>query len=54
MWFVFPQLKGLGHSAMAEHYGISSLEEARAYLEHAVLGARLRNATQLVLEHFAF
>jgi uncharacterized protein (DUF1810 family) len=50
MWFVFPQLKGLGHSAMAEHYGIASLDEARAYLEHPVLGARLREATQLVLD----
>jgi len=50
MWFVFPQSKGLGHSAMAEKYAISSLEEARAYLEHPVLGARLRECTQLVAD----
>ena len=48
MWFVFPQLRGLGRSAMAERYGISSIEEARAYLEHPVLGARLRECTRLV------
>ena len=42
MWFIFPQLRGLGHSAMAQHYGIGSLDEARAYLAHPVLGARLR------------
>jgi uncharacterized protein (DUF1810 family) len=41
MWFVFPQLRGLGRSSMAEYYGISSLAEARAYLAHPVLGARL-------------
>jgi len=38
MWFIFPQLGGLGHSSMAEYYGISSLAEARAYLAHSVLG----------------
>jgi uncharacterized protein (DUF1810 family) len=48
MWFVFPQLKGLGRSATAEHFGIASLEEARAYLDHPVLGARLRECTALV------
>lgn len=48
MWFIFPQLKGLGHSAMAERYGISSRAEAEAYLAHAVLGARLRYCTELV------
>ncbi|RYD86853.1 MAG: DUF1810 domain-containing protein [Sphingomonadales bacterium] len=42
MWFVFPQLAGLGHSAMARHYAIGSLEEARAYLDHPLLGERLR------------
>lgn len=42
MWFVFPQLRGLGRSAMAQHYGIASLEEARAYWRHALLGPRLR------------
>ncbi len=48
MWFVFPQLRGLGRSAMAERYAISSLAEASAYAEHAVLGARLRDHTRLV------
>ncbi|WP_082973505.1 DUF1810 domain-containing protein [Mycobacterium sp. E2327] len=48
MWFVFPQLRGLGSSPTALHYGISSLEEARAYLEHEVLGPRLRECTRLV------
>lgn len=49
MWFVFPQLAGLGSSAMAQRYAISSLEEARAYLEHPVLGARLRKCCEQVL-----
>ena len=48
IWFVFPQLRGLGHSATAARYGISSLDEARAYLAHAVLGVRLRECTRLV------
>lgn len=48
IWFVFPQLRGLGRSAIAERYGISSLAEARAYLAHDVLGPRLRECTQLV------
>lgn len=48
MWFVFPQLRGLGGSPTAVHYGISSLEEARAYLAHEVLGPRLRECTGLV------
>jgi uncharacterized protein (DUF1810 family) len=48
MWFVFPQLKGLGSSATARHFAIASLEEARAYLAHPVLGPRLRQCTQLV------
>ena len=48
MWFVFPQLRGLGSSSMAERYGIGSLEEARAYLAHPLLGERLRRCTQLV------
>jgi uncharacterized protein (DUF1810 family) len=42
MWVVFPQLGGLGHSPMAQRYAISGLDEARAYLAHATLGARLR------------
>ena len=45
MWFVFPQIAGLGSSAMARHYAIQSLEEARAYLAHPVLGTRLREIT---------
>ena len=49
MWFVFPQLKGLGHSAMANLYGISSRQEAEAFLKHPILGARLRHCTSLVL-----
>ncbi|KZS60899.1 DUF1810 domain-containing protein [Mycobacterium ostraviense] len=48
MWFVFPQLQGLGHSPMADHYGISSIAEARSYLDHDVLGPRLHECTQLV------
>ena len=42
MWFIFPQTSGLGHSAMSVRYGISSLAEARAYIEHPLLGLRLR------------
>jgi uncharacterized protein (DUF1810 family) len=42
MWFVFPQIEGLGHSAMSRRYSIKSDSEARAYLEHPVLGPRLR------------
>lgn len=48
MWFVFPQLKGLGHSWTAEKYGISSRGEAEAYLRHSILGPRLRECTRLV------
>jgi uncharacterized protein (DUF1810 family) len=48
MWFVFPQLRGLGSSPMAARYGLSSLEEASAYLEHDLLGPRLHECTQLV------
>src|SRR5438034_754544 len=48
MWFVFPQLRGLGSSPTARHYAIASLEEARAYLAHEVLGERLRECTRLV------
>jgi len=49
MWFVFPQIAGLGHSAMAQRYAIASLDEAKAYAAHPVLGARLRDCTALVL-----
>lgn len=48
MWFVFPQLKGLGHSSTAQHYGIASLAEATAYLEHPILGPRLEKAVAAV------
>jgi len=48
IWFVFPQLKGLGRSSMAEYYGVGSLEEAKGYLAHPVLGPRLRECTDLV------
>ena len=50
MWFVFPQVHGLGSSAMAQRYAIRSLPEARAYDAHPVLGRRLRECTRLVLE----
>lgn len=49
MWFIFPQLRGLGRSAAAEFYGIASLFEARAYLAHPTLGPRLEEATRAVL-----
>jgi uncharacterized protein (DUF1810 family) len=48
MWFTFPQMGGLGRSAMAKKFAISSLEEAHAYLEHPLLGPRLRECTRLV------
>jgi uncharacterized protein (DUF1810 family) len=48
MWFIFPQLAGLGHSAMAQRFAISSREEANAYLGHGVLGSRLKECTGLV------
>ena len=49
MWFVFPQLRGLGSSPMASFYGLSSLDEARAYLAHPVLGPRLAQCVETVL-----
>ncbi len=49
MWFVFPQLAGLGHSETSRYFAIASLEEARAYLAHPVLGPRLRECAALVL-----
>jgi len=49
MWFVFPQVSGLGHSAMAQRYAIASLDAARAYLDHPVLGARYRECVGLAL-----
>lgn len=51
MWFVFPQLRGLGQSAMAQRYGLADLEEARAYLAHPVLGPRLIEITRAMLRH---
>ena len=48
MWFIFPQLEGLGSSPTAQHYAISGIDEAKAYLAHPVLGARLRECTALV------
>lgn len=50
MWYIFPQLKGLGKTSTSELYGITSIEEARAYLAHPVLGARLREITKALLE----
>ena len=49
MWFVFPQLRGLGRSPTARHYGLASLAEARAYWRHPVLGKRLKEAAELML-----
>ena len=49
MWFVFPQLAGLGHSAMAQRFAIASREEAVAYLGHGVLGFRLKECTALIM-----
>ena len=49
MWFIFPQLRGLGHSSTAMFYGLSSLDEARAYLAHPTLGPRLHLCTEAVL-----
>ncbi|MGW8189270.1 DUF1810 domain-containing protein [Sphingomonas hankookensis] len=51
MWYIFPQLRGLGQSAMAETYGIADLAEARAYLAHPVLGARLVESAEALLAH---
>lgn len=48
MWFIFPQLRGLGHSPTAQYFAIRSRDEAEAYLRHPVLGARLRECTALV------
>jgi uncharacterized protein (DUF1810 family) len=48
MWFIFPQIRGLGHSPTAQKFAISSREEAEAYLGHSILGPRLRECTRLV------
>lgn len=50
MWFIFPQLAGLGRSPTAQYFAISSLEEARAYLEHPLLGPRLRQCSEALLQ----
>jgi uncharacterized protein (DUF1810 family) len=50
MWFVFPQVAGLGFSDLSRRYAISGLDEARAYVAHPVLGARLRECTQAMLD----
>ena len=51
MWFVFPQIAGLGMSSMAQRYAVSGLAEARAYLDHPVLGARLRECCEVLTRH---
>lgn len=51
IWYIFPQIKGLGHSPNAQFYGIRDLDEARAYLAHPILGQRLREITNAVLAH---
>jgi uncharacterized protein (DUF1810 family) len=50
IWFIFPQMAGLGSSAMAQKFGISSKAEAQEYLKHTILGSRLRECTQLLLQ----
>ena len=51
VWYIFPQLKGFGHSYNSEYYGISGLDEAKAYYNHPVLGSRLIEITKALLEH---
>jgi uncharacterized protein (DUF1810 family) len=51
MWFIFPQLRGLGHSSMAQHYGLAGRDEALAYAQHPVLSARLQECMALLLPH---
>ncbi len=51
IWYIFPQLKGLGHSYNSDFYGISGLDEASAYLAHPILGRRLREITEVLLTH---
>lgn len=51
IWYVFPQMKGLGHSYLSEFYGINGREEAKAYIEHPILRERLIEATQAVLDN---
>ena len=49
IWFIFPQIAGLGHSPMSERFAISSLDEARSFLAHPILGARLRECAAVIL-----
>lgn len=49
MWYIFPQLKGLGFSEMASYYGIDDIDEAKAYIEHPILGSRLREISEVLL-----
>ena len=51
IWYIFPQLKGLGYSWNSNYYGLNGVEEAKAYLEHPVLGSRLREITLALLVH---
>ncbi|MBR4161626.1 MAG: DUF1810 domain-containing protein [Bacteroidaceae bacterium] len=51
IWYIFPQQKGLGHSYNSQFYGLNGIDEARAYWEHPVLGARLREVCQALLIH---
>ncbi|WP_444943154.1 DUF1810 domain-containing protein [Microbulbifer sp. ZKSA006] len=50
MWYIFPQVSGLGHSATSEHFAIKTLDEARAYLEHPLLGPRLKACCEVLLQ----
>ena len=51
VWYIFPQIKGLGHSYNAQYYAIADLDEARAYVEHPILNMRLREITSELLKH---
>ena len=51
IWYIFPQFREFGHSSMALHYGLTDVNEAREYLSHPVLGARLREISNALLEH---
>lgn len=51
IWFIFPQIKGLGHSSLSEYYAIKNVEEAREYFDHRVLGERLTTCCELLLLH---
>ncbi len=51
MWFIFPQIKGLGYSQMAQRYALDNLMQAQEYVQHEILGARLRECAELLLAH---